>query len=229
VHRTTHHPSFSIPICLNSDQSTAVIKNTDTEVMHDFVLPYKSTMKTPTDSNIPMAAANRFSLNMKTVHTVDANARIIPAPYKTIVDDDAQTFDINGVSLVNSELLGVLSSGAMDLLSKLSASSSGNHKVSFALGTLTVEIADMAESYTMEVTAQGTNITGADSTGLFNGFMSFIGLLDVKNNGKMTLTEMTVHDKPRFGHRGHQIDTARNFRSKEAIMKTIDAMALWKV
>lgn len=225
----THSDSISIPILLNSDQSTAVIQNTDTEAMHDFVLPYTSTMKTPTDSNIPMTAANRFSLNMKTVHMVDANTRIIPTPYKTIVEDGAESFDINGVSLENPQLLGALSNGALDLLSKLSVSSSGNHKVSFSMGTLPVEIADMDESYTMEVTTQGTNITGADATGLFNGFMSFIGLLDVKNNGKMTLTEMTVHDKPRFGYRGHQVDTARNFRSKEAIMKTIDAMALWKV
>jgi hexosaminidase len=59
--------------------------------------------------------------------------------------------------------------------------------------------------------------------------MSFIGLLDVSNTGKMTLKEMTMYDKPRFGYRGHQVDVARNFRSKEALMKTIDAMALWKV
>eukprot|EP00804_Cyclotella_cryptica_P021355 CCRYP_001596-RA/>CCRYP_001596-RA protein AED:0.10 eAED:0.10 QI:1299/1/1/1/0.55/0.6/10/474/1295 len=211
------------------DQSTAVIENTDTEVMHDFVLPYTSTMKTPTDNNIPMTAASRFSVNMKTVQMVDAKTRIIPAPYKTIVDNGAKPFDINGVSLVNPQLLGVLSNGALDLLSKLGVSSNGNHKVSFSIGTLPVEFADMDESYSMEVTTQGTKITGADTAGLFNGFMSFIGLLDVKNNGKMTLTEMTVHDKPRFGYRGHQVDTARNFRSKEAIMKTIDAMALWKL
>lgn len=197
--------------------------------MHDFVLPYTSTMKTPTDNNIPMTTANRFSLNTKTVRKVDVNARIVPTPYKTIIKDGAQDFDIDGISLVNPQLLGVLRYGALDLLSKLSVSSSGNHKVSFSMSSLPAEIIDMDESYTMEVTAQGTNITGGDAAGLFNGLMSFIGLLDVKNNGRMSLTELTVHDKPRFGHRGHQVDTARNFRSKEAIMKTIDAMALWKV
>ena len=45
----------------------------------------------------------------------------------------------------------------------------------------------------------------------------------------MALKEMTVIDKPRFEYRGHQVDAARNFRSKETILKTIDAMALWKV
>lgn len=197
--------------------------------MHDFVLPYTSTMKTPTDNNIRMTTANRFSLNTRTVQKVDANTRIIPTPYKAIIPDGARDFEINGISLVNPQLLGVLRNGALDLLSKLGVSSNGNHRISFSMGSLPVEIADMDESYTMEVTAQGTNITGADAAGLFNGLMSFIGLLDVKNNGKMSVTEMTLHDKPRFGYRGHQVDTARNFRSKEAIMKTIDAMALWKV
>ncbi len=40
---------------------------------------------------------------------------------------------------------------------------------------------------------------------------------------------MTVHDRPRFEYRGHQVDAARNFCSMETITKTIDAMALWKL
>ena len=55
----------------------AVIKNTDTEDMHSFVAPYTSTMKTPTDTNIPMTAENRFELNKEKVEEVDASARII--------------------------------------------------------------------------------------------------------------------------------------------------------
>ena len=64
--------------------------------------------------------------------------------------------------------------------------------------------------------------------GLFHGLMSFVGLLDVGETAT-SLREMAAHDAPRFEYRGHQVDVARNFRSKEALRKTIDAMALYKV
>ena len=215
---------FSLCHLNNSDGSTAVIRNTDTERMHDFVMPYASTLKTATDNNIPMTEASRFTLNLKTVEEVDANTRIIPTPYKTIIDNNANTFNIDGVTLTNQQLLG-----GIDLLSKLGVSTDGNYPITFITVDLPEEIAGFTESYILNVTAQGTNITAADPAGFFNGLMSFIGLLDLKNNNVMTLKEMTVIDKPRFEYRGHQVDAARNFRSKETILKTIDAMALWKV
>lgn len=224
-----HTTIDSFCVVLNSDGSTAVIENTDTEDMHDFVLPYTSTEKTAADNNVPITAASRFSLNLKTVDKVDIVSRMIPAPFKMEIDDDKKSFAINGLSLMNLQTLGIYLKGAFDLLSKLGVSSTGNHQVSFVVGTLPDDIADSDEAYTLEITALGTTITAASADGLFNGLMSFIGLLDVKNNSMMTLKEMTVHDKPRFEYRGHQVDAARNFRSKETILKTIDAMALYKV
>ena len=213
-----------------SDGSTAVIQNTDTEEMHNFVVPYTSTVKTAADNNIPITAASRFTLNLKTVEEVDAaSTRIIPAPYKTNIGSNANTFSIDGLSLGNVQLIDVLVKGAFDLLSKLDVMTNGNHPVSFTSGDLPTEIAGAKEAYTLDITAQGTTITATDPAGFFNGLMSFIGLLDIKNNNVMTLKEMTVIDKPRFEYRGHQVDAARNFRSKETILKTIDAMALWKV
>ena len=211
------------------DGSTAVIENTDTEDMHGFVLPYTSTKKTPTDNNIPMTAASRFALNQRAVNKVDAVTRIIPSPFKIVPFADAKSFVVDGVNLVNLEPLGTLLKGAFDLLSKLGVSSSGNHQVSFVIGDLPNDINDSIEAYSLGITALGTTITAAGAVGLFNGLMSFIGLLDIKNNSMMTLKEMTVHDKPRFEYRGHQVDSARNFRSKDTIMKTIDVMALYKV
>lgn len=197
--------------------------------MRNFVLPYASTMKTATDASVPMTTANRFSLNEKTVEEVDASHRIIPAPYRTVIDSGAKTFDIYGISMDDDELLSDFKIGASDLLYKLGVNANGDHKVSFVLGSLPSETTG-PESYTLQITTDGTTITGTNAPGLFHGLMSLIGLFDVANSsGKMTLKEMTIYDKPRFGYRGHQVDVARNFRSKEAIMKTIDAMALWKV
>ena len=197
--------------------------------MHSFVAPYTSAMKTATDANIHMTTENRFSLNEKIVDEVDASSRIVPTPIHIIIGDNAQEFVISGIFLENWQLLGDLRVGATDLLWKLGLSGSSEaHEVTFAFGSLPADISG-PESYTMEITSGGTTITGTDAPGLFHGLMSFIGLLDISNTGKMTLKEMTMYDKPRFGYRGHQVDVARNFRSKEALMKTIDAMALWKV
>ena len=197
--------------------------------MHSFVAPYTSAMKTATDANIHMTTENRFSLNEKIVDEVDASSRIVPKPYSLIISDNAQEFDISGIILSNFAFLDKLGGGATDLLWKLGLSGSSEaHEVTFAFGSLPADISG-PESYTMEITSGGTTITGTDAPGLFHGLMSFIGLLDISNTGKMTLKEMTMYDKPRFGYRGHQVDVARNFRSKEALMKTIDAMALWKV
>jgi hexosaminidase len=218
----------NVKTVIYSDQSVAIIENTNTEDMRKFVLPYASTKKTETDANIPINATSRFSLNQELVEEIDFSERIIPMPFKVTVKNDAQTFDIKGASMVNGGLLGNLWTGATDLLQKLGLNGMNNYKVTFVLGSLSSEIAG-SESYTMEITKEGTTITGSDAQGLFHGLMSFIGLLHIRNNGQMTLKEMTIDDKPRFGYRGHQVDVARNFRSKEAIMKTIDAMALWKV
>ena len=212
--------------------STAVIEKTDTEDMHSFVAPYTSTMKTPTDANIPMTAENRFALNEEKVEEVDASERIIPTPYKIEVTQGGQTFGISGISIEGMDLLGDLQIGATDLMEKLGMSSSGDHEVTLALVDLSADesTADISgpESYLMEITTECTSITAEEPAGLFHGIMSFIGLLNVADS-ELSLKEMVINDKPRFKYRGHQVDTARNFRSKEAIMKTIDAMALWKV
>eukprot|EP00580_Thalassiosira_gravida_P009129 CAMPEP_0201628794 /NCGR_PEP_ID=MMETSP0493-20130528/3655_1 /ASSEMBLY_ACC=CAM_ASM_000838 /TAXON_ID=420259 /ORGANISM="Thalassiosira gravida, Strain GMp14c1" /LENGTH=816 /DNA_ID=CAMNT_0048099649 /DNA_START=1 /DNA_END=2451 /DNA_ORIENTATION=- len=208
--------------------SAAVIENTDTEDMHSFVVPYTSTMKTPEDANIPMNAESRFDLNAEKVEVVDASERIIPTPYKIEVSQDAQSFEFRGIDIQGIDLLGNhLHTGVTDLMDKLGIGRSGDHEVTLKLDDLNSDISG-PESYSMEITPEGTSITAEASVGLFHGIMSFVGLLNIDDRDSV-LKEMIIHDKPRFDYRGHQVDAARNFRSKEAIMKTIDAMALWKL
>ena len=196
--------------------------------MRKFVLPYSSTKKTESDFNVPMTTTGRFALNEQTAKEVDFAVRIIPTPLRTIVTDDAQTFDISGVSMANGGLLDNLWTGATELLRKLGLNGMSSYKVAFVLDSLSSDISG-SESYTMAITKSGTTITASEAQGLFHGLMSFVGLVRIRSNGRVTLKEMTIHDKPRFGYRGHHVDVARNFHSKEAIEKTIDAMALWKV
>ena len=122
-----------------SDQSTAIIENTNTEDMHSFVVPYTSTMKTATDANKHITTVDRFSLNEKLVDEVDASERIIPRPHEVVVEKDAATFQVNGVLITNIVLLGDLQIGAMDLLQKLGVveTNSGDpHTVTLIVGSL---------------------------------------------------------------------------------------------
>ncbi len=110
-------------------------------------------------------------------------------------------------------------------MSKLGVNVRGSHLVTMELGPLPLDIVG-SESYVLNITSDRTVITATEGAGLFYGLMSLIGLIDV--GGEMELKEMVIHDKPRFQYRGHQVDVARNFRSKATIFKTLDAMALWK-
>ena len=193
------------------------------------MLPYVSTSKTETDANIPITTTSRFALNEQTSKEVDYSTRIIPTPLKVTVMPDAETFVIRGFSLADNGLLGNhLWTGATDLMRKLGLNGMNNYKVHFVMGSFSSEFAG-PESYTMAITKESTTITGSDAQGLFHGLMSFIGLLNTDKHDMLMLKEMTVYDKPRFDYRGHQVDVARNFHSKETLMKTIDAMALYKL
>jgi hypothetical protein len=67
--------------------------------MRSFAEPYKRTLKTTVDNNIPMTAASRYKLNQELVTgDADAGDRIIPTPYHIEVADDAEMFTIKGIS-----------------------------------------------------------------------------------------------------------------------------------
>eukprot|EP00986_Skeletonema_menzelii_P012608 scaffold6997_cov151-Skeletonema_menzelii.AAC.1 len=202
------------------DDSTAVIPNTDTEEMHEFVIPYMSSMKTEGDKNVPMTVENRYARNEKLSEGVetDTSTRIIPTPFRVETSESSTTFGIEGVTLINADLLGRLQTGAEELIGKVTmkAASGKDHVLILMIGTLPDDIAGN-ESYMMEITAEGTTITASQEQGLFYGVMSFIGLLDTSSSrGTMPVKEMTIYDKPRFEYRGHQIDSARHFRTKES-------------
>lgn len=72
----------------------------------------------------------------------------------------------------------------------------------------------------------GINITAEGEAGLFYGIQSLKSLL-IKN--PVSLPEITVMDNPRFAYRGVLLDVARNFQSKETVLKLLDRMAFYKL
>ena len=81
-------------------------------------------------------------------------------------------------------------------------------------------------SYQFDVTANGIDIIGVDNTGVFNGLQSLASLVDVNSN---TIPYIHVIDEPLYEFRGMLVDVARNFRSKDFILKLLDQMAAYKL
>lgn len=83
------------------------------------------------------------------------------------------------------------------------------------------------EAYSLSVRNNRITILAGTYSGAFNAIQT---LLQMTVNGKeRTLECCTVNDSPRFSYRGLHFDVSRHFRSKEFLMKQIDAMSLLKL
>jgi len=80
------------------------------------------------------------------------------------------------------------------------------------------------ESYVIDLKASAIRLTGASARGVFNAIQSLRQLID----GARVPTGR-IDDAPRFGYRGLMLDVARHFASKEAVLRLLDCMALYKL
>ncbi len=83
-----------------------------------------------------------------------------------------------------------------------------------------------AESYTLTVKENLTEIIGSDEAGVFYGVQSLRQLLF---QGDLTLPEVYIEDSPRFSYRGFMLDCGRYFFTKEAVFVFLEMMALHKL
>jgi hexosaminidase len=84
-------------------------------------------------------------------------------------------------------------------------------------------------AYTLDVSASGIVVSGADETGVFYGVQSLLQLLPVKAGGSLVVPGVQVKDAPRFGYRGVMLDVGRHFFSVDFIKKFIDYIAVHKI
>lgn len=89
------------------------------------------------------------------------------------------------------------------------------------------------EAYNLIVNEKGITITAATSKGAFYAIQTIKSLVPAKisntNLQKIEVPFVNIADKPRFAYRGMMLDVARNFQSKAAVLKVIDAMAMYKL
>ncbi|WP_198175023.1 family 20 glycosylhydrolase [Spirosoma arboris] len=89
------------------------------------------------------------------------------------------------------------------------------------------------EAYELQVTPKRITISATDGTGIFYGIQSLKAILptSVWANKQVALSVPTVSvsDAPRFAVRAFMLDVGRNFQPKQAILKLLEVMALYKL
>ncbi len=81
-------------------------------------------------------------------------------------------------------------------------------------------------SYKLNISEKEISVIGVDSNGVFNGLQSLASLFTM---GESRVPMVVVEDEPHYAFHGLLVDVARNFHSKEFILKLLDQMAEYKL
>jgi hexosaminidase len=84
------------------------------------------------------------------------------------------------------------------------------------------------ESYVLEVTPAGANLTALTPLGTLHGLQTFLQLVEVSSEG-FAVPGATIDDQPRFPWRGLMIDVSRHFMPLEVIRRNLDGMEAVKL
>ena len=101
--------------------------------------------------------------------------------------------------------------------------------LSLAIGAVAGEASD--EAYRLTIRRDGVAITGASAAGVFRALQSLRQIVDAApatGRGR-ALPLLAITDAPRFGYRGLMLDVARNFQSRDQVLRAIDLMAVAKL
>lgn len=84
------------------------------------------------------------------------------------------------------------------------------------------------ESYTLEVSPSGAQLSAATTLGIMRGLQTFLQLVEVGPNG-FAVPVLTIKDQPRFPWRGLMIDVGRHFMPLDVLKRNLDGMAAVKM
>lgn len=90
-----------------------------------------------------------------------------------------------------------------------------------------------AEAYKLNITPDAMTITAATPAGLFYGIQSFKTAISAepwaKAQASIPVPCLDVTDEPRFPYRAVMLDVARNFQSKQQVLKLLNLMGMYKL
>lgn len=160
--------------------------------------------------------------------------RVIPVPQQ--VEQASGMFHITQDTKIYTNLKGVerdrlyayLSSQSSFLNRKVYAKKPDSGNVIY-LQKNPVAGVSSAEGYALEVKSNGITISSSTDAGLFYGLQTLLQLAEPAGAGVWQVAAVKIEDAPRFDYRGFMIDVSRHFRTKEFLMKQMDALARYKI
>jgi hexosaminidase len=84
------------------------------------------------------------------------------------------------------------------------------------------------ESYKLEISSSGAELTAPTTLGVMRGLQTFLQLIEITPHG-FAVPPIVIEDKPRFSWRGLMIDSGRHFMPLDVIKRNLDAMAAVKL
>lgn len=110
------------------------------------------------------------------------------------------------------------------------ATGTGNAQLTIHSDRASQEIQKLGEdeSYTLEVTSSGAQLSAPTTLGVMRGLQTFLQLVQMTPQG-WAAPAVSIQDKPRFPWRGLLIDSSRHFTPIDVIQHNLDGMAALKL
>ncbi|PWT94935.1 MAG: beta-N-acetylhexosaminidase [Bacteroidetes bacterium] len=90
-----------------------------------------------------------------------------------------------------------------------------------------------ADAYQLKVSSDSIFISASNGAGIFYGIQSLRSAIAPQSwsspQNAVQIDAMEVSDAPRFGFRSFMLDVARNFQTKQEVLRVLDLMALYKL
>src|SRR5579864_7815103 len=120
--------------------------------------------------------------------------------------------------------------GMLPLDFSIAEAASGHPALSVTSEHDSKEIQELGEdeSYQLNVTSSGAELSAPTTLGVMRGLQTFLQLVQVTPQG-FALSAVTIQDKPRFPWRGLMIDSSRHFMPLDVIKRNLDGMAAVKL
>ena len=211
-------------------QSTKSIIDSDTGLeLLPFVVPFTDEVKhfkrSASDKTQWLTSEVLYQRNSVISQDIDVSNAIIPTPKSVKFDKNNQVIDITkGLNINRGNVKHKDIEVAVSRLEKFGLIEK-NDGISVDL-SIVADSTMAIGSYKLAISANRITIVGVDGNGVFNGLQSLASLMTV---GSSTLPLVKISDEPHYAFRGMLVDVARNFHSKEFILKLLDQMAAYKL
>lgn len=171
-----------------------------------------------------------YALNSRFQRPIDLKQTDIFPSVKSATQLKGQTILGRDVTISYPEQFAQEASYLVDKLRMLYGIEAQNGKnAKIRIKTLKGDISVVdSEYYELVIDNDRIEISAATSHGVFNGVQTLLGMMK-NQNVPVAFNNVSVKDYPDLAYRGIMIDVARNYTSKENMLKLIDRLSSYKI